>query len=180
MYKSAMMTVVCAAALILTGCTTAPQKPEEKAALKQDASNVMKSLTAADPNLQRFMDQSYAHVIFPSVGKGGVLVGGAYGRGIVYEQGQFVGYADLTQASIGAQLGGQTFAELICFDSKEAFERFTSNRLEFKADASAVILKSGAARAAKYTDGVAVFVRPNGGAMFEASVGAQQFTYQPK
>jgi lipid-binding SYLF domain-containing protein len=119
-------------------------------------------------------------VIFPSVGKGGVIVGGAYGRGEVYEQGQLVGYADVTQATVGAQLGGQTFSELIVFENREAMDRFKRGNFEFAANVSAVALKAGAAAAARYTNGVAVFVKPEGGAMFEASIGGQKFTFQAR
>jgi lipid-binding SYLF domain-containing protein len=119
-------------------------------------------------------------VIFPNVGKGAWIVGGAYGRGVVYEQGQFVGYADISQATVGLQAGGQTYTELVVFEDKASLDRFKTGKLSFAANVSAVILKSGAAASAKYTDGVAVFVKPIGGAMVEAAIGGQQFTYQPK
>ena len=88
-----------------------------------------------------------------------------------------IGYADLTQASVGAQLGGQTYSELVVFETKEALDRFRQNKLEFAANASAVILESGAAKAARFENGVAIFVQPRAGAMAEASVGGQKFTF---
>jgi lipid-binding SYLF domain-containing protein len=127
--------------------------------------------------LRDVIDKAYGHAVFPKIGKGGVIVGGAYGRGIVYEQGGMIGYADMTQASVGAQLGGQTYSEIIAFENKEALERFKQNRLALSANLSAVIVESGAAKAARYTDGVAVFVMPRAGAMAEASVGGQKFTF---
>ena len=101
----------------------------------------------------------------------------AYRRGIVYEQGAAIGYADLTQASIGAQLGGQTYSEVIAFENKQALDNFKQNKLELSANLSAVIVESGKAKAAKYENGVAIFVMPRAGAMAEASVGGQKFTF---
>jgi lipid-binding SYLF domain-containing protein len=113
------------------------------------------------------------------VGKGGLVVGGAYGRGVVYEQGRHIGYSDLTQGSVGLQAGGQTFSELLVFENKSALDRFKEGKLDFAA-ASAVVLKSGVATHAPFVNGVAVVVSPIGGAMLEASIGGQQFTYQQK
>jgi lipid-binding SYLF domain-containing protein len=112
------------------------------------------------------------------VAKGGAIVGGAYGRGEVYEQGKMVGWADLTQATIGTQLGGQSFSELILFENKAALDNFKNGKLKFAANASAVAMKSGAADSAKYTDGLLVFVEPIAGLMVEAAVGGQSFSYQ--
>jgi lipid-binding SYLF domain-containing protein len=107
-------------------------------------------------------------------------VGGAYGRGVVYEQGRHVGYSDLSQASLGLQAGGQTFSELIVFEDKGALDRFKTGSLDFGADASAVVLESGVATNASFADGIAVVVRPIAGAMVEASIGGQKFSYQGK
>jgi lipid-binding SYLF domain-containing protein len=98
----------------------------------------------------------------------------------VYEQGQHIGYADLTQGSIGFQLGGQTYSELIVFQDKYAMDRFKQNPLDFGAIASAVIASNGAATNARFVDGVAVFVRPITGAMAEATIAGQRMTYVPK
>ena len=107
-------------------------------------------------------------------------VGGAYGKGVLYQNGTAVGYCDLTQASIGFQLGGQSYTEIIAFENKSAVDLFREGNLEFDAQVSAVALKSGAGANAKYTNGVAVFTMDEAGLMFEASVGGQQFTYQAK
>jgi len=133
-----------------------------------------------DPGMTDLLNRSYGYVVFPNVGKGGVGLGGAYGKGVVYEHGNMVGYADLTQATIGFQLGGQTFAELIAFENHDAMNRFKNNQMEFAANASAVAVKSGAAAQTNYLNGTAVFTEPNEGLMFEAAIGGQKFTYSPR
>ena len=135
---------------------------------------------SADPSLDRFLNRAWGYVIFPGVGKGGFIAGGAYGRGVVYERGQILGFSDLTQATVGLQAGGQSFSELIVFETRTDLNRFTAGKLAIAANLSAVALKSGAAETARYNDGVAVFVQPIGGLMFEASVGGQQFTFVPR
>jgi lipid-binding SYLF domain-containing protein len=87
-------------------------------------------------------------------------------------------YSDLSQASVSLQAGGQTFSELLVFESKDALDRFKAGQFNFAADASAVVLESGVATNAHFIDGVAVVVRPAGGAMVEASFGGQKLTYQ--
>jgi lipid-binding SYLF domain-containing protein len=96
----------------------------------------------------------------------------------VYAQGQHIGYSDLTQGTVGLQVGGQSFSELLVFETKGALDRFREGGIGFAADASAVVLKSGVATNVPFVDGVAVVVHPIGGVMVEAAVGGQQFTYQ--
>jgi lipid-binding SYLF domain-containing protein len=136
-------------------------------------------MKADDPGLETFLKNAYGYVIFPAVGKGGLIVGGAYGRGQIYEQGNLIGYSDITQATIGAQVGGQEFSEIIAFENKPALDKFVTTKYELSASASAVILKSGAAANAKYTDGIVIFTQVKGGAMLEAAVGGQRFNFAP-
>ncbi len=167
-------------ALLSFGCSTEPQGHEARADLNDDSQKALQRLYAEDPGLSDFLGKSSGYVIFPSVGKGAIIVGGAYGRGLVYDHGSFVGYADISQATIGAQLGGQSYTELLAFEDAPALQRFEAGKFAFAANASAVALKSGAAATAKYTDGVAAFVEPQGGLMLEAAIGGQSFSYQPK
>jgi lipid-binding SYLF domain-containing protein len=163
----------------LSGCATAPKSEPERDALRTEADATLKRMTAEDPGLRDFLERAYGYVVFPEVGKGGLIVGGSYGRGVVYEQGQFAGYADITQATVGLQAGGQSFSELIVFENKESMDRFKYGKMKLAANASAVALKAGAAGSAKYDDGVAVFTRPRGGLMFEAAIGGQEFGFVP-
>ena len=166
------------ALLALSGCATKPKTEAKREDLKESATKALAEMKSDDPSLNAFLSSSHGYVIFPHVGKAGAIVGGSYGRGIVYEKGAPIGYADISQATVGLQAGGQTFMELLAFESAKDLERFTTGKLAFAANVSAVILKSGAAEAAKYSDGVAVFVKPIGGAMVEASIGGQRFTFE--
>lgn len=167
---------LCLAAMVM-GCRTTPKSAEGKQDLRQSAQRALERMTAADSGLQSVVDAAHGHVVFPKVGKGALIAGGAYGRGIVYEQGNMIGYADLTQATIGLQAGGQTYSELIVFENNDALDRFRTNQLEFSANASAIAVKSGVAAAPRYENGVAVYVMPRAGLMAEASVGGQKFTF---
>ena len=167
------------AAMFLIGCQTAPKTEEGKATLEQDSATAVSRMTSEESAIQQMIDKGYGYVIFPTAGEGGLIVGGGYGRGVVYEQGRQIGFADITQVTAGAQIGGQAFSELIVFENKEALDRFRNNQLTFAANASAVIVKKGAAAANRFENGVAVFVMPKAGAMAEAAIGGQKFTYAP-
>jgi lipid-binding SYLF domain-containing protein len=171
---------VAVAVFLVTGCATAPKTAEGKAELNTKVQNAIDSAVKSDLGLKKFFDESAGYAVFPTVGKGAVGVGGAYGRGELYEAGQLEGYCTLTQASIGLALGGQAYTELIFFETQAALDRFKTGNFAFAAQASAVALKSGASANAKYTDGVAVFTMGEAGLMYEASIGGQKFSYKPK
>ncbi len=132
-----------------------------------------------DPGMDKFFDSARGYAVFPSVGKGGVGIGGAYGEGELFEQGQRVGRCTLTQGSIGFQLGGQSYSELIFFETKSRLDEFKNGAMTFTAQASAVAAKAGASATADYADGVAVFTKPKTGLMYEASIGGQKFSFEP-
>jgi len=134
-------------ALGLLGCSTEPKTEEAKASLHDDEQATLNQFIREDPGFRGFLDKGAGYVIFPSVGKGGLGVGGAYGHGEVYQNGKMIGYADVTQASIGLQAGGQAYSEVIVFENDDALNKFKNNKLEFAANASAVALKSGASAA---------------------------------
>jgi lipid-binding SYLF domain-containing protein len=166
-----------AAAMFLAGCSTAPQTSNDRSQLQTDSDAAVSDLKAQDPSLDNVLRHSYGYAIFPSVGKGAVGVGAAYGQGEVYQGGNLIGYADITQATAGAAIGGQTFSELIVFQSGEALDNFKSGQLTFDADASAVAAKDGAAANARWEHGIAIFTDVKGGLMANASVGGQKFNY---
>jgi lipid-binding SYLF domain-containing protein len=177
--------VTCVAALsiafaVVTGCNTAPKGEEAKAELQTDAEQTLAKFKRADPSLDSVLADSVGYAIFPSIGKGGLIAGAAYGRGSVYEKGQFIGYADIRQGSVGAQIGGQEFAQLVVFKTPEALYKFKNNNFTFGAEANAVALKEGAAAATEWKDGVAVFAEAKSGLMAGAALTGQKFTFVPK
>jgi len=165
---------------VLVGCETAPQTEPERTDLEARARETIAMFQQRDPGLNVLMDKAAGYAVFPSVGKGGIGIGGAYGKGVVYQDGKAVGYCDLSQASIGFQLGGQAYRELILFETSYALERFKRNAFALAAQASAVAAKSGASADADYDHGVMVFTMARGGLMYEASVGGQKFSYVAK
>ena len=157
--------------------------------------DVFKKADAVKP----FFENCYGYAVFPTIGKGGVGIGGAYGSGQVYAQGVPTGIAKLFKATIGFQWGGQAFSQMIFFEDKRAFDEFTGGNFEFDAGVSAVAITAGAqARAGtegttagasagpatgtqfetRYRKGMAVFVHAKGGLMYEATVGGQKFSYK--
>jgi lipid-binding SYLF domain-containing protein len=165
---------------LLVGCTTAPLSPESRASLIEHATLAMQDMNRMDPGVEALVGKGYGYALFPEVVKAGLGFGGGYGQGVVYEQGQHVGYADLTLGSVGPQIGGQTFSELIVFENKAALDRFKLSPVDFTAGVAAMILQNAAAVNATFIDGIAVVVRPITGAMAEATIGGQQFKYVPK
>ncbi len=165
---------------LLSGCSTGSVTKEEGDALLKSAQASRQEWNKVDPQFEAFAKKGYGFAFFPEITKGGLVVGGAHGQGVVYEKGQHIGYADLTQMSVGFQAGFQDYSQLIVFENEPAMDKFKRNEIDFGANASAVIADKGAAMGAQFVDGVAVFVRPTGGAMAEASLGGQQIAYVPK
>jgi lipid-binding SYLF domain-containing protein len=154
--------------------------PEQQAKESQQAAKTIATFKEKDKGIQRFFNSAYGYAVFPTVGKGGIGIGGAYGKGQVYQRGKIIGSAKLTQITIGFQLGGQTYSEIIFFKDKKAMDRFKESKLELSAQLSAVAVTAGAAANANYESGVAVFTLVKGGLMYEASVGGQSFSFTPR
>jgi len=165
----------------MIGCRGKPNPGSamERAQMRSAAQAAINDFKAKDPSIERFFRTSEGFAIFPEVTTGALIVGGAHGNGEVYQQGRFIGFADVSQASIGAQVGGQKFSQIIFFQNEAALESFKSGSLEFDAQASAVIAASGAATTADFNRGVAVFTMPQGGAMVQAALGGQRFRFMP-
>ena len=154
------------------------------------------------PVVQSFFENSYGFAVFPTIGKGGFVVGGAYGRGQVYKGGKVTGISKLAKVSVGFQAGGQAFSEIIFFEDKRAYDEFTSGEFSFDATASAVAITAGVEAKAEtskgasasatagpktgaqlattnYTKGMKVFTHAKGGLMYEAAIGGQAFAFEP-
>lgn len=166
-------------------------------ALADDYSQTIEIFKKAEES-GRFFAKSYGYAVFPTVGKAGIGVGGAYGKGRVYQQGKAIGEATLTQLSVGFQLGGQGYSQIIFFENAAALQRFTQGEFEFGAEASAVALTLGASAKAGtggaaagasvdknkakvigvYNNGMAIFTVVKGGLMYEAAVAGQKFKFK--
>jgi hypothetical protein len=146
-----------------------------------------------------YFNKSYGYAVFPTIGKGGIGIGGAHGSGRVYAGGKYVGNTSMTQVTVGFQLGGQAFSQIVFFEDERSFKEFTSGNFEFAAQTSAVAITAGASASAgttgaaagasggkkdattagEYHKGMAVFTVAKGGLMYEAALGGQKFSYKP-
>jgi len=150
-----------------------PNKPDE-------VQEAIAAFKATDPELNIFFDKAHGYAVFPSVGKAGMGIGGAYGKGVVYEQGEEIGSTTLKHISMGFEFGGENYREIIFFQDKKTLDDFKQGNYELGAQASAVAIKKGASKNADFDKGVAVFTQTKGGLMFDASVGGQKFTFEPR
>jgi lipid-binding SYLF domain-containing protein len=170
------------ASTLIVGCHSSGPKPTT-AGQRLDSSNAASNALAGfrrDANAAKFFDSAYAWVVFPKITKGAVGLGVASGSGEVYRGGEMVGYATVTSVTVGAQLGGQTFSEIIFFQNSFAFDKFTNDQLVGQASAGAVAGESGGLNMADYNHGVAIFTRNNSGLIVAADVGGQKFEYEAK
>lgn len=167
-------------AFMTLGVMSFAQTAAKKQQLEEDSREAKAAFLEDDPDMQELFDSSYGYIILPNVGKGGFGIGGAAGNGVAFQGGEQIGFAKMTQLTIGFQAGGQSYSEVVFFEDEEAFDRFLANNIEMSAQVSAVAAAEGASLNAKYIDGVAVFTRIKGGLMYEASVGGQQFKYTGK
>lgn len=166
------------AVCLLFVATGAMAQNDEHKALMVDAEKAKAELVKKDAGLERYFDSASGYVIFPNVGKGGLIIGGASGNGILYENGTAMGIANLKELSVGFQAGGQAVIEVIFFETDAALKRFKEGNFEFAAEVSAVAVEEGVSKNANYDDGVMVMALPKAGLMADASVGGQKFNYK--
>lgn len=166
----------------------------------EDYSSTIKVFESS-PQVQPYFKNAYGYAVFPTIGKGGLGIGGAYGKGQVYHDGKVTGTTSLTKVSIGFQAGGQAFSQIIFFQDKRAYDEFTSGQFAFDAQASAVAItagvqgqvgttggatasatagpKTGAQAEINYYKGMVVFIHAKGGLMYEAAIAGQKFSFKP-
>ena len=147
--------------------------------LVSDARATIQTFKKKDPKIDKFFGSAAGYAVFATIGKGAFVVGGAGGDGVLFVGGQPVGKSSMGQASIGLQLGGQTYSEMIFFENASTLAEFKKGNFALAAQASAVALSAGAAATANYENGVAIFTATKTGLMYEASVGGQKFGYTP-
>ncbi len=164
-------------ACALLGLATA--RAEDNSKLAGDVKTAIAAFNSADSNMAKLFKKSAGYVVFPNVGKGGFVLGGAHGNGLVYEKGKLVGEASLTQVTIGAQVGGQEFSEVVFFEDAKTLADFKESKFTMSAQVGAVAAAEGVSQNAKYVNGVMVFTQAKQGLMAEASVGGQKFKFKP-
>jgi lipid-binding SYLF domain-containing protein len=146
---------------------------------QEDVPPVIAKFKAKDPGMEKIFSDAVGYVVFPTVGKGGIGIGGARGKGWVYQGGGLIGKSTLTQVTIGLQLGGQAYSEIVFFQTKQALDNFKLGHLKLDAQASAIALTARASADLAYRNGVAIVTMAKGGLMYEASVGGQKFSFTP-
>lgn len=164
-------------ALFLLATLPGPGAAEE---MGEKVSRTIRMFKKEDPGIAKFFASAHGYAVFPTVGKGGIGLGGAHGKGLAYEKGKMVGEASLTQFTIGLQLGGQSYSEVIFFENADAMASFKESEFAISAQISAVAAAEGASANAKYNLGVVVFTMAKSGLMYEASVGGQKFKFIPR
>lgn len=166
--------------LVLLSSKLLAFEPNTSSEMELDVKKAILEIKEKAPSIQGFFDSSVGYAVFPSVGKGGFVIGGAFGRGLVIVNERVDGYTSLSQATIGAQVGGQKYSQFIFFKDQTALDNFKRGNFEFGAQASAVAITASASVDTSYDAGVAVFTNASGGLMAEATIGGQRFSYAPK
>jgi lipid-binding SYLF domain-containing protein len=177
--KKILISMVCAG-LVSAAPSAFGWDPREVDELDAKSDEAVAAFKEKDPSIQRFFDEAAGWVVIPTVGKGGIGIGGARGKGLLYENGEPSAIVTLTQLTIGFQWGGQAYSEFIFFENQESLDHFKQGNYELGAQASAVAVTAGASADANYSSGVAVFTQAKGGLMYEASVGGQKFKVEPQ
>jgi lipid-binding SYLF domain-containing protein len=160
--------------------STKPESQQKSDTLDADCAAAITRFKSRDSTIAQWFEKAHGYAVFPSIGKAGLFVGGAHGKGQVYEQGKAIGYSMVTQGTVGLQIGAQVFAEIIFFKDAAALADFKKGNWEAGAQATAVAVKQGASADADYSRGVRIFTLIDGGLMAEAAVGGQKFSYEAK
>ncbi|MCC6683258.1 MAG: hypothetical protein IT445_20370 [Phycisphaeraceae bacterium] len=179
MFTACRLFLLMLSLLLLSACNTAPYSEKDRGLLEFSARLTVDRFKQVDPSMTERFNNALAYAVFPQVSKAGAGVGGGYGQGVLYERGQLVGYCNLSQTTVGVQLGVQEYREVIFFTSPKALLDFKNGWLELAGQASAVATRQGAARGMNYDPGVMVFTMPRDGLMGEVAVGGQRFTFKP-
>jgi lipid-binding SYLF domain-containing protein len=177
--KTSMFRAVLVLAISLIYVSSIAQLNKKDRRLVEDSQDAKKDFVHTDSLMKSLFATAYGYAVFPTIGKGAFVVGGAGGDGVVFQGDSAQGKAQMSQLSVGLQAGGQAYREVIFFENKETMDRFKLNKVEFSAQISAVAAKSGASANVKYVEGIMVFTQQKGGLMFEASVGGQKFKFTP-
>lgn len=171
---------IAALSLSAAACASVPESASERIALIGESEKALAMMEQKDPSLEDVLDDAEAYAVFPTVGEGAFIAGATLGDGVVYSGEEVMGYVQLAEGSIGAQIGGQEYSQLIVFQTDDSVQRLKAGNFDFSADASATAVTSGAAVKANAESGVLVLVDDEDGLMAEASVGGQRIYYEAR
>jgi lipid-binding SYLF domain-containing protein len=177
MLKQRLMMLSAMIAVMLAGCASAPTARPQQQALESNANGTLQAMVSRDPSLAPILASAAGYVVFPSVAQGGFIVGGEGGVGVAYEHNRPIGYSELRGGSVGLQAGGQSYAQIVVFQTPAAFARFRAGNFDLSANMAATALQTGAARSARFENGVAVFVDDQSGLMAGVSVAGESMTF---
>jgi lipid-binding SYLF domain-containing protein len=175
--KSSLLITSLAVLAIATGCASTGMKSDE---LTANVKRAKRDFLRSDVTLGPVLSEASGYAIFPNVGSGAAFIGAAAGRGELFERGNRhpLGDVALNEVSVGAQAGGQDYSELIIFEDQGTLENFKQGNFQFDAQMTATAAAEGVSANAKYEQGVMVFTLPQGGLMYQASIGGQKFDYK--
>jgi len=166
--------------MFASSMATAAWDKDESIELDKKAQVAISDFKSKDSSVQKFFDQAVGYVVIPTVGKAGIGIGGARGKGVLYEGGAVTAVVTLSQLSFGFQWGGQAYSEFIFFQDSDTLNDFKKGNYELGAQASAVAVTAGVSADAAFVNGMAIFTRAKGGLMYEAAVGGQKFKVELK
>jgi lipid-binding SYLF domain-containing protein len=176
-----VFTFLASIALVVASATAlAKWDPDEVEEYDAKSQTAIAAFKESDPSIKQFVEKSVGYVVIPTVGKAALGIGGARGKGILYEGGVPTAVVTLTQLSFGFQGGGQAYSEFIFFEDAATLENFKNGNFELNAQASAVAVTAGASADAAFNGGMAIFTQAKGGLMYEAAVGGQKFKVELK
>lgn len=179
--QAVLRSILICAVVLFNASAYAGWTPDDKSQEKSggEVAKTIAAFKTKDPGIKKFFKKAHGYAVFPTVAKGGIGFGGAYGEGSVYRKGKYIGTTSLSLITFGFQLGGQVYSEVIFFGTKAALDDFIAGNFEFSAQVSAVAITAGASADVDYSGGIAVFTLAKGGLMYEASVGGQKFSFTP-
>jgi len=180
MFKKILLTFLTIVTLVTSAEARRSSSQQEEVATNNVYNNTIRAFMAEDKKIEYLVYNSAIYAVFPSIGKGGLIFGGAHGEGRVFRRGTWIGDITMSQYTIGLQAGGQAYSEIIFFKTEDAFTAFINDGLISGTQSSIVGGSAGASGDVNIDSDVLVFTSGNGGFMFEASTGTQDFTYTPK
>lgn len=156
-----------------------PQAPLDATDRIKGVDDTIALFKQKDSTIEELFSRSAGYVVLPTIGEGAFIVGGGHGSGEAFEAGNYVGRVTVNEVTVGAQIGGQSYSQVVFFETPVDFKRLKDNAFTFNAEVTAIAADQGTAKNAAYKDGVATFILPKKGLMASAAVGGQKLDFRP-